>query len=205
MDLATFRSSHVWLKVVYEAAVDEHAPDDLEPVPSFIARVAYAPAALSDEDVEFLATIETARLIDLKRIPEPKVPATENREQRRQRERAERRADATPPDAERFAYVDYIVRLVKQWDIKLDGEPLPITRAAIIANMEPGMRVAIVLSIMKDYLERPNRMISSALYSGTTGGMMRTNTAQNGQTGPTPASEQNGQGENVAVSSRGSI
>lgn len=202
MDLSDFRSALVWIKVEYAQEPDNNAPDDYEAPPNFTARVAYTPAALSDEDVEFLSQIETARLIDLKRIPDlPAVPPEENRAQRRARDRQARRADAVPPQVaqenSRAAYADYIVRLVKAWDVRLSGEPMPITREAIVANMEPGLRVAIVLAIMADYLDRPNRMISSKVFSGAT--------TENGRTGQTPASEQNGQAGNLAGISRGTI
>lgn len=178
MDFGEFLESKLWIHIVWGPEPDETVPEQFRPK-KFDARIAYAPGKVNDEDLSMLAMIGQARMaeIDLDAIRAAQAEADardgENRAQRRSQERAERRANATPIDRiKRPSFLDYLERLVVDWDLvwrdKSTGEtiPVPITRETL--NMlEPGLKVEIVSKIMADYLDRPNLTTLSGLFSGT--------------------------------------
>jgi hypothetical protein len=182
MDFREFRSGRVWIKIAF-------GPDD---GPKAEFSVAYCPAALTDEDAEFLAQLEHARLVEFQGLYEQPAdePAVENRAQKRARERAGERAAAVPASArqaaERPTYVDFMKRLVVDWDLTWgtdpEGRPLPWPVCEdSFRQMEHGLRLDIVTSIMMDYLARPNLGSLSKRFSAAT--------TASGPTGPTSASE----------------
>lgn len=182
MDLREFRSAKVWLKVLWTPEADEQVAPDYEPPASFVMRVAYRPAAIGDKELPFVLRFNQMRAADLE--PAQAAPPTRETEpQRRARERAQERIDATPPDkAEDQALgplaVEFMERLIVDWDVVLDGEPAPLTRATF-ELFEPAHRQEIVGTILADYVARPNRMSS----------LGRSWAAEaSGQTGPTSAS-----------------
>lgn len=199
MDFKEFRSSKVWLKVEWAPTIDENAPPDVEPPASFTVRVAYQPAALGDKDAVFLSQFDRMRLADFNADQSP-VPPRLTGTQLRAQERAKERADATPPgqDEEQALgplAVEFMERLIVDWDVMYGGEKLPLTRESF-EMFELGFRREIVSKILVDYLDRPNRMSSltrslgGATASGQTGqpsAPTPSNGVQGNSPGTTPA------------------
>lgn len=170
MDFKEFRSAKVWLKIDWRSEDDPEAP-------AIEIRVAYCPAALGEQDAEFIALFEKVRIAEFSEGSTLAVPTVETEAQRRARERAALRADATPPAKadQGPTLMDYLTRLVVDWDLTWGGEPWPPCEEAF-KLLELGLRGEIVGAILRDYISRPNRMSSlSRSLAATTG---------NGQTTP---------------------
>jgi hypothetical protein len=176
VDFFEFRQSKVWLKVAFGP---EPSPDDdprYQPM-RFEARVAYCPGKLNDDDIIYLAHFERLRLMDFGDDDEAlgqAVAQVENRAQKRAREKAQKRADATPPGKDtRPTLIDYLKRLVVDWDatggVDADGMPIPLPITdEVFGMMELGLRLEIVAAIMADVMTRPNLTSLSSLSSAGT-------------------------------------
>jgi hypothetical protein len=192
VDFKEFRSGKVWIPISFGP----------EQGPKAEFSVAYCPAALTDDDAEFLAQLEHARLVDYKGLydePGPEPPA-ENRAQRRARERAQERAQAVPEKdrQQRPTYVDFMKRLVVDWDLTWgtddEGRPVPWPVCEeSFRQMEYGLRLDVVTSIMMDYLARPNLGSLPRRFSATT--------TASGPTGQTSAPEPSSTGDSTGAGS----
>jgi hypothetical protein len=188
VDFYEFRQAKLWLKVNFGPEPLPDEPAEYQP-PRFEGRVAYAPGTITDQDAAFLARIDRLRLIDFGDDAEAEmaIDREENRAQRRAREKIEKRADAAPPTKiESVTLIDYLKRLVVDWDFvggrEEDGTPIPLPICEeSFGMMEPGLRLEIVSAIMVDYLQRPNLTRLSSLFSGTP-------KTANGPTGPNSSS-----------------
>jgi hypothetical protein len=154
VDFKEFRSAKVWLKIDWRSEDDPEAP-------AIEIRVAYCPASLGEQDAEFIALFEKVRVAEFSEGSSLAAAPVETEAQRRSRERAALRADATPSGkAEQGpTLMDYLTRLVVDWDLTWGGEPWPPC-AESFGMLELGLRGEIVGAILRDYIQRPNRMSS---------------------------------------------
>lgn len=135
MDFKEFRMAIVDVPVEYEGAT---------------FTVGYRPRAMSADDLDFLA--------GLARIGAPAEESAPNRAAKR----AAKKAPA--PAAPERTLPDYLERLVVAWDLTWGGEPFPVCRESF-EQMEPLMQAAVLGAVVRHYLERPNRLASSAISS----------------------------------------
>jgi hypothetical protein len=185
VDFKEFRSAKVWLKIDWRSEDDPEAP-------AIEIRVAYCPASLGEQDAEFIALFETVRIAEFSEGSTLAAPPIETEAQRRSRDRAALRADATPPGrADRGpTLMDYLKRLVVDWDLTWGGEPWPPCEEAF-KLLELGLRGEIIGVILRDYITRPQRMSSSlrslaATTGSTQTGLTSASAPSNGAAGVSP-------------------
>jgi hypothetical protein len=130
-----------------------------------------------------LAWLQRVKLdLNTDALPDPDPAPPPNRSQRRQIEKAERVAKATPrgkPGKPVPTMIDHMKHLIADWSLTWDGEPWTVCEESFRLG-EPLMRMAMIRTIVEDYLDRPNRMSSSTPSSEATA---------SGPTGLTSASE----------------
>lgn len=169
MDIADFVQNKAWVKVDWPPEIDETIPERIRPK-QLTLRVAYAPNSFGEDDLIMLALAGKSRVngIDLDDLAKYDMPEEENRAQKRARERAERRKDATPARKdERPTYLDILKRVIVDWDMTSNGDDIPLD-FDVIDKFEPGLKLHIIYSVMGDYMDRPKLMSLSPVFSGMT-------------------------------------